>query len=983
MTRLPPKQYEQRPHKKSTIIIFVVLSNQVFMNISAILARCLFATLLMSLAPTLLFAFPDRLDTNLPEAKSIHRFTLPNGIRCLLAHNAKPERRAEIRLVVNAGSLLENDDQRGLAHVLEHLAFNGSKRFPKQAMIKYLEERGMSFGPHTNAYTTQDETVYQMQIPTDSLEVMATALDIVADWSSALTLDSASIEKERLIVTEEWRLGDLGVQGRISNRYFTTLAENTRYADRFAIGTKSSLDTFRHEAVRRFYRDWYTPENMTLIVVGDIQPDSLEKSIRQHLAIVPPQKAFSKVAQERALMGLLPQDTGRAPRIVVIVDKELPNNLCVTTWRSSFQPITTASLYRANLLRTFTLSLINSRLQDRAIGSTKPPFRSASVGYEASNRVMAAASLNIEPSDALFTSYEEALAELYRIRRDGFLLSEIGRMKQRFMKNIRLNYNERSNMTSDALVQVCVNNALTGAAIILPGDSFPLDSTVISDLSAEELRQTARELFQLGTTKQLTFIATPPQDSIGIYPENLMAVLRRAEARNLAPYTEDTARKTLLRTIPPAGKLLRERTYPRTGVTEWQLSNGVRVLLKPTIFKNDQILLHSFTQGGLSLASEEEYTAASRAAALQSPAAAGLGTLSPSDYAKMLAGTSVAVNPFIDGIYHGMSGAATVDDLETMFQIFYAAHTSPRIDSTNIREMKSREEQTLALRRNHPLARFQDTVAAVLYGNHYTMRASTKAEIERWNHAETGYAFYQRLFGNMRSGTVVLVGAFDVQRIKPLVLRYCGALPTKMTPHRFRDRGALPLRGQFEILARVGKDNQASTYVYYHKALEKWAQKTNVALEVVQSIADVKLREALRNDAGGVYASEITIAYEAQPTTRLMTTIVFPSEPERTEELYQRMQALWKHFAVDGFQERDLQEAKTKLRKAREISLKDNSAWLVRLMFWTQIGESPEQILDYEEVLQSLTLEDIRQAARTVLLTPDYARFVLLPESRQ
>ncbi len=883
--------------------------------------------------------------------------------------------------MVNAGSLLEDIDQRGLAHIVEHLAFNGSKRFPKQAVVKYLEERGMNFGAHTNAYTSYDETVYQMQIPTDSLSVMTTALDIVADWVSALTLDSAAIEKERGIVIEEWRLGYLGVQGRITTRYLESLYHDSRYAERLTIGTKSSLDSFRVEAVRRFYRDWYVPQNMALVIVGDIQPDSLERSIREHLAVVPPRIAPRLVAQERDTMGLTAFNINSSspPRITVVIDKEMPNTICVTNWRHLSQPITTKSAYRQHLLRVITLALTNNRLQNRATASAKPPFRSASVSFEQSNRVMATSSLSVEPSDALFTSYEAVLAELYRICRDGFLPSEIRRVQASLRKSILTTFNERQNITSAARAEECIANALTGAFIISPEDRYRLDSSIIAGVSAEDVRQTAQILFPLGSAQQLTFIATSPQDSTGITQETVRSVLRRAETTQLDSFREDTSRKPLLTKLPQLGALLREHFFPRTGITEWRLSNGVRVLLKPTTFKNDQVLLQSVAEGGLSLAAEAQYLAAKMAATLQAPSVAGVGMLTASDLTKFLADKSVSVIPYTERFSHGMNGVSSASDVETLLQLFYAAHIHPRRDSASMDVAKERERQSFGNRANHPANVLQDSIDAVLYSNHYAARSSTLSEIEAWHHLDSGYNFYKRLFGNMRGGTVVLVGAFDIKRIKPLVLRYCGGLPTAFIPHKLRDNGGYPADGKREVIVRKGSDNQAMTYSIYTNFLPEWTLKLDVTADIMREIADTKLREVLRNDAGGVYASGVSVDFSTKPRPRFIATVFFPSETGRANELYERTTVLLKNLAGDAIQEKDLQEAKTKLRKARELSLQDNASWLSRLTFWAQQGETPERILEYREILNAVTLNEVRTTVGIIFQTPNVSKFVLMP----
>ncbi len=911
----------------------------------------------------------------------IRFFTLPNGLRCYLAHNAKPERRAEIRLVINAGSLLEDDDQRGLAHVLEHLAFNGSKRFPKQAIVKYLEERGMDFGAHTNAYTSADETLYQMQIPTDSLSVFATALDIVADWSSALTLDSAAIEKERSIVIEEWRMGYLGLQGRINHAFTSTFYGNSRYHQRLPIGTKSSLDTFKHEALRRFYRDWYVPKNMALVVVGDIPVDSLERFIRERLSEIPARESVRIVAQERAAMRLLPTSADSLPIVSIIADKEMPSIICETHWRSAVQSITTQDQYKKSLLRGLTLALINNRFAELATASTKPPFRSASVTWSEQSRLLSSASLSLEPSEALFTSYEAALVELRRINRDGFLPSEIARAKAGTQKSMMMAYNERRNIPSSVRVGALVSHALTGSLVIDPEQQYKRDSTTLAQSSPDELRQMATTLFPIGSPQQLTFIAVSPQDSSGITPSSVRTLLHRADTAPIQPYREDSVQKRILSVMPPRGTILRERFYARSGVTEWRLSNGVRVLLKPTPFTNDQILIQSVAEGGLSLAPPQEYLAAKTAIALQAPSVAGVGALTATELGRVLTGKSVAVTPFADRLYHGMTAVCSPSDIETALKLFYAAHTAPRFDSVSSTTAKQRELQSFGNRANAPLTVIQDSINAILYDNHYAVRTPTRTEIQDWNHQQHGFPFFRQLFGNMRGGTVSIVGSFDIKSMKAQILRYIGGLPTKISPLRFRDIGAYPKQvTAAEKTIRKGAEAQAYTFIASTTFLPEWTLKFDITTDIVREIADTKLRETLRNDAGGVYASNVDVDVQTKPRPYVQTSISFPCEPQRVGELATSTAALWERLRADGIQERDVQEAKTKLLAARQTSMNDNNKWLERLQFWTRQGDSPERIFEYVPTLEAINREDVRRAFHLLFGTTNRARFVLLPE---
>jgi zinc protease len=918
--------------------------------------------------------------TKLPMSPTVRITKLPNGMGCYIVKNKKPEHRAEIRLVVNAGSLLEDDDQRGLAHLLEHLAFEGTKRFPEQRVIKFLEERGMTFGSHTNAYTSGDETVYEMQVPSDSAHVLATALDIVVDWAVALTMDSAAIEKERSIVIEEWRMRELGMQGRINTAFYKEFYHGSRHGVRLTIGTKSSLDTFHHEAVRRFYRDWYTPANMAVVVVGDIEPDTVQRLVQERLGTLYQLTPKRNVAQERSSMRLVPNDSIRAPRIVLHIDKELHTTVCETHWRTTADSAITHEDYRRAIVQSLALALINSRLNERAVSSAKPPFRRAYVQWNPQDRLNASTSLAVEPSAALFTSYEEALKDMRRILRDGFLPTEITRAKSSMLKSASVRFKERENTPSVSIAKSCVSLFLTGGSIVEPAYLLHLDTTMIANITAAELHQTAVRLFPIGQSQQLTFIGVPPQDSLGMTEESVRAVLARADTARIEPYQETTTTQRLLKNIPPLGKIVRERKYAKTGVTEWLLANGVRVLLKPTDFQQDQIVLQSSVEGGLSLAEKSQYLAAKMAAELQDPSLCGVGALSASELAKFLADKSVSIKPYTERLHHGINGSASAADLETMLQLFYAVHTTPRADSVSFLIAKERQLQAYSNRTNSPTNIYQDAIDSVLSDNHYTIRAATRHEIEQWQHIDSGYAFYKRLFQNMRGSTVTLVGAFDVERVKPLVVRYIGNIPTKFIPLRFRDEVGYPKSGKVNVTIHKGQDAQGYAFTAITGFMREWTSTIDMEADVLTEILNTKLRETLRNDAGGVYACEAGIQCFSQPRPRFVTSLFFPCEPNRVSMLRDRAITLLRDIKKGTITEQELRDAKAKLLADREPSMKDNPSWLTRITFWTRLGYSLEQVLEYNNVLAAITLPQLQQAANRFFDESNIGTFILLPE---
>jgi zinc protease len=948
-----------------------------FLLVAALTLAAPFATSQVLGSDTVRHALPSFIRTG----------TLPNGLCYYIARNTKPEKRVSVRLVVNAGSVLEDDDQRGLAHFTEHLLFNGTKRFPKQAIVKYLEQLGMSFGPHTNAETGFDATVYKLEFPTDSASYLHHAVDILVDWMSAVSFDSTAIDAERSIVGEEWRLRDLGASGRLSHLFFPRFFGNARYAERLPIGIKATLDTFKHDRLRQFYRDWYVPSRMAVVMVGDVDVEAMERLVREQMSGIP-QSQQSQVPRPEPALRLTPTFAAAdTAQVLVYADNEATSSFVETHWRHPAARSRTDAEYHRLVWRNMLFALINSRLSDIILSARKPPFRAASVAWSPSTRSLASAVLTVEPSDALITSHEAACMELQRIRQHGFLSAEVERVKNSFRKSVATTFNERATITSAARAEECTYHALTEDAVFTPEERYRLDTNAINAATPESIRLLACEFFPANDLHRLTIIGVLPQDSTGVSAERFWMAARRADAAQTESYKEVVVTKRLLTSIPAAGKIIRERRYPRIGAVEWLFANGARVILKPTDFKQDEVILRSFAEGGLSLASEQTYFAASMAAGLQDPFTSGIGAgaqaVTASELRKILNGKAATCAPYIEARYHGMNGSCSASDIETMLQLLYATHTAPRLDSTSVVLLREAQMQALANRRNDPQSALQDTIAAVLFDNHYTKRPPSRAMLDVWNHAKDGYPYFQARFRSVRGATFILAGAFTPERVKPLVARYIGGLPSRLLPEHAKNIHRYPNTGRFDITVRKGSDPQAMVSLQFAGALNSggWTLERDVTATVLQVVLDTKLREALRNDAGGVYANRTDIELTATPEPRYQSVVQFPCAPERVDELTSKALAVIDSIRARFIGEAYLNDAKAQIRTARTASMRDNSTWTSRIASWLQQGESPERVMEVDAVLERVTVRDVQAIAEVCLERnaprSSYARCVL------
>jgi zinc protease len=729
---------------------------------------------------------------------------------------------------------------------------------------------------------------------------------------------------------------------------------------------------------------------MAVVIVGDVDVNGVEQLLQEQMRELPTPQAPRPKPALRLTPTFTPADT---VQVLMFADKEATSSFTETHWRHPAARTSTAAEYQHLVQQNMLFALINSRLSDIILSSSRPPFRAASVAWSPSTRSLASAVLFVEPSDALVTSHEAALRELQRIRQHGFLPTELERVKNNFRKSVASVFNERGSITSAARAEECVAHALTGDAVFSPEERYHLDTSAIAAATTESMRLLACKVFSANDLHRLTLIGMLPQDTSGVRNEQFWLASRRTEAVQTEPYKEMVVAKRLLEKIPAAGTILRERSYPRISAVEWLFANGARVILKPTDFKQDEILLHSFAEGGLSLASEQQYFAARMAASLQDPFISGVGTgtnaLAAPELRKTLNGKAVRLTPYIETRYHGINASCTAADLEQMLQLLYATYTAPRLDSTNATVAREAQLQSIGSRLNDPQAALQDTIAAVLFDNHYTKRPTTRAMLEAWSHIKDGYPYFCARFRSVRGAAFVLVGAFSPERVKPLVARYIGGLPSRLLPEKAKNTHRYPNTGRFDITVRKGGDPQASVSLQYAGALDTlnytsgWTLKRDVAAIVLQVVLDTKLREALRNDAGGVYASRADIELTAKPESRYQSVVMFPCAPERVEELTEKARVVIDSLRAGFIREAYLKDAKAQIRTVLASIIKENSAWIRRMASLLQQGESPERVMDVDAVLESITSEDVCAMSRLCLQEngqTSVARFVLQPE---
>jgi zinc protease len=893
--------------------------------------------------------------------------TLQNGLTYYVRVNRYPEKRAELRLVVNAGSVLEDGDQLGLAHFLEHMAFTGTKNFKKEEIVGYLESIGVRFGPDLNAYTTFDETVYMLQVPTDSDENLEKALGILEDWAHQIVFNQSELEKERGVVVEERRLRR-DAESRIRDKQIQTMYRNSRYADRLPIGKLDIIQTFEPEVLRRFYKDWYRPDLMAVIAVGDFDKGWMEKSIKKY---------FSRInhienPRERTLFSVPDHEE---TLIDVTADTEATQSRVRVMIKHDVAPFETVGNYRTLLVGALYNRMLNARF-DELSKKPDPPFLEA---YSAKGRVVQTKELYIlnarVKDNGIERGLQSLITEVERVKRYGFTESELGRAKKELLKGIEQIYNERDKIESGSFVSEYTGHFLRREPI--PGIEYEYDlyKEYIPGITLTEVNGIADQWL---TKKNRVILASLPEKPGIKVPskEDLVGLLQTVQNINIEPYEDLVSELPLVSVLPNPGRISDEKLLEELGVTEWRLSNGVRVVLKPTDFKNDQIFFGAYSPGGHSLALDEHLIAARTAARIINES--GVGDLSQIQLEKKLAGKAVSVTPRIDELFEGISGSSTPEDLETMFQLIYLYFTLPRKDPSAFLAYKERLSNYVKNRMSSPEAVFWDTVQRELTMNHRRAQPWSLDMLEEMD-LEKSYDFYRDRFSDASDFTFFFVGAIDVEKIKPLVKAYIGGLPSIQRTEKWRDHGIDTPFGITDRTVFKGIESKSMVQVIFNGTIQ-WSLRNVIVLSVLGDVLEIPLRDTLREELGGTYNIWVYAAPSRYPDSEYRVYIGFGSAPEQALPLTMRLFQEIKKIQEVGPKQSDLEKVKEILRRERETNMKDNSFWLNVLESYYTRGMDPLGILQYEDIIKDLTIDDIRTAARNFLDMNRYVKVVLYPE---
>jgi zinc protease len=907
----------------------------------------------------------------IPIDKRIKIGKLPNGMAYYICKNAKPEKRVELRLAVNAGAVQENESQLGMAHFAEHMCFNGTVHFPKNDLIHYLQSVGVGFGDGINGYTSFDQTVYMLTVPSDSEKILNNGILIMEDWANGVTFDTGEISKERGVILEEWRLR-LGANKRMENKYIPVLLKGSKYANHLPIGTKESILQTPPDSIKRFYNDWYRPDLMAFIVVGDIDPDKMEQKILAEFSLL---KEPSVVRKK----GIYKVDDNIDPLVCVVSDKENTRTNIRVAYKTESKPIRSLDDYKYVIRRNIFCSILNQRLSELT-QSPNPPFLYASAYYgNLWVRTLEAFQVNVGvKEDGVERGLKTALIEIERVKRFGFTQPELIRMKKNFIKGAENSYNERDKQESGNLVWDCVYHFLDNDPI--PGIEFYYNfiKNYIDSIHLEDINKLANEW--ITDKNQVAIVTGVEKEGVSLpSEETIKSELAWAKSQNIEPYKETQVASSLMNKKPVPGKVVSQKLVSGTGITELMLSNGVRVVLKPTDFKNDEINMQSYSEGGNSLFGNEYKLSAQFATSIISQS--GLDKFSNMEIRKILAGKNAGAQPYISNYYSGIDGNSSASDIETMFQLAYLTFTAPRCIDSIYTSVVSRIAAQYKNELSNPQSYFYNQVRLIKYNNNPDAPGVFPNDKD-WQNLTPAKVMevYKRCFSNAANFTFFLVGSFKNEQIIPLIETYLGSLPSTGKKETYVDKGLRPIEGPLNKDILRGEDPKSIVYLCIDDKSKIWSKKESHLVYSLCNILRNIYTDKLREEMSGVYGFGIGGDVESIPYNNFSFYMTIPCAPENTDKLTNAVYAEIERIKKQGPTAAELEKEVAKQKRELEVNQKENWWWMFVIDRSYRLEKDFNRVEKPYELVDLLTIENMKETANKYLESSKMVRFNWYPE---
>ena len=903
---------------------------------------------------------------------------LKNGMTYYVRHNEKPKGQADFYILHDVGAIQEDDNQQGLAHFLEHMAFNGTKNLPDKMLIEYLEKVGVKFGANLNAATSWDFTIYNMSdVPTSREGIIDSALLVLHDWSSFITLAPSEIDKERGVIMEELRTRD-GAGWRSTIAMLKAIGKGSKYAERNLIGSLDGLKSFGHDQLEAFYHKWYRPDYQAVIVVGDVDADAIVGKIESLMADIPAPAADAP-QKERYVF-----PDNEEPVVSIFTDPEMTRSTASLYMKHRAMPDEvrgTVMGYSFDIMGTFIDMMANSRLRDIA-QRPDAPFLGAGLGYGSiginpEHEVMA---LTVSTEDGkLIEGFSAAYAEMEKIRRYGFTESEFERARNNMMSRAEQSYANRNDVENETYVNAYVSHFRDNEPAPDAQTEWQLDSMLINSIPLEAVNNIAQQL--IIPTNRVVIVNAPEKEGLtNPTADELVAAMAAIDGTELQAYEENVVKEPLIANIDAlkGSRVVKESVDPTYGTTEWRLKNGIRIIVKPTKFKADQVLFNAQSFGGLSLLDNVDYYTGSVLDGFEGMG--GVGKFSASDLRKQLAGKNANVGISVDNYSNGLSGSCSPKDLETMLQLAYLRFTSPRFDKDDFDTMMRQFRAQIENIRSNPDYIMAETYNKVLYNDNFRRQTMSGDILDMIDFSQMP-AIHSKLFNGANSFTFVFVGNVDPQTLKPLVEKYIGSLPTKKQLLNYADDGVRTVEGNVTHDFRTPMQQPKVSVLYTLTGSIENNIGNTLAMTFLRSALSSRYLESIREEKGGTYGVSVGGNLSIIPRERYSLRMQFDTNEAMADELCEIITAELEKIAAEGPTEEDFNKTREYLFKEWENSLEQNGSWMSYINTNNFYGLN--YIADYRNELASMTRERVRDLARKILDDGNMLKVVMRPESAE
>lgn len=908
----------------------------------------------------------------LPMDPEVRYGRLDNGLTYYIRHNEQPKQRAEFHIAQAVGAILEEDNQNGLAHFLEHMAFNGTQHFPGKGIINYFESVGVNFGGNINAYTSIDETVYRLSdVPTYRAGIVDSALLVMHDWSCGLLLLDEEIDAERGVILEEWRTGRTA-QRRMWKEMRALMYPGTQYAKRDVIGDTAVINNFEYQALRDYYHKWYGPDNQAIIVVGDINVDTIEAKIKALWADVPRRTNYG----ERPIYTVNHNDK---PLVAIVTDPEAQGTRITLEYKFDQLPEAlqqTAKEYTLNMVRGLACDMFNNRMSDLS-HDPNASFSGAGCYYGEVAKKMDAFMAVIIPKEGRETeAYNDLVYQLEKMHRYGFTNAELERVKNDKMTAMETYFNERNTRKNITLARECIRHFENGET--MPGAQWEYEMTqaFLPLIPLEKVNQLAQSLIHANPT---IAISAPAKEEVHIpSPEAIVATIAAQGELAIEAPQEEKIDTELVKKAPHKGKIKSTKQNEELGYTEWTLNNGIKVVIKPTTFKADEILMQGFSKGGMTQVKTEDLPSAKLATTIVGMS--GIGTFTMPQLEKALAGKTVSVSPEIAENMERMNGSSTVKDLETMLQLTYLYFTAPRRDEEAYQTTMNLLHNQLINRDKNPKTIFSDSVQ-MMASNHSDRTPIVNLQLMEKVSLDKALEIYKERFANPGDFTFVFVGNIDPAdaKVQELICQWLGGLKTKKAREEVIDHHVRVTPGmQKNYFTRKMETTTASNRIQYTSYDMPYSLANDLNMEMIGRILSTRYLESIREREGGSYGVATYGDMSILPVPRASLIMQFDTDPKKQERLMEIIHEEVLTIIKDGPLATDLQKEKESMLKDYQEDLENNKYWRSALYLYYMYGIN--NIRDYKPAVEAITAQTVQQTLKQLVSAGNVFEVVMFPE---